>query len=230
MQAARFYGVLEAQRSDCNPGVQNVTTDAPVNGAQVQAPLWRNGWQVGGKMSNMASQEITQTQAPPDMLWIPGGTFLMGSEDFYPEEGPVHEVTVDGFWMDRHIVTNEQFARFVDATGYITVAERPLNPADYPGAPPENLVPGALVFQKTAGPRGFDRLHQLVGLDTRNELAPSAWTAELDRWYCAAPCRPRRLRGRRSLRALGGERTAHGSRVGASRPWRTGGQEIHLGR
>src|ERR1039458_9364665 len=47
-----------------------------------------------------------------DMLWIPGGTFLMGSEDFYPEEGPVHEVTVDGFWMDRHIVTNEQFAHF----------------------------------------------------------------------------------------------------------------------
>jgi sulfatase modifying factor 1 len=102
--------------------------------------------------NNAASQEITQTQAPPDMLWVPGGTFLMGSEDFYPEEGPVHEVTVDGFWMDRHIVTNERFARFVEATGYVTVAERELNPADYPGAPPENLVPGALVFQKSRGP------------------------------------------------------------------------------
>jgi sulfatase modifying factor 1 len=103
-------------------------------------------------MSSMASQEITQTQAPPDMLWIPGGTFLMGSEDFYPEEGPVHEVSVDGFWMDRHTVTNEEFARFVDATGYVTIAERELNPADYPGAPPENLVPGALVFQESRGP------------------------------------------------------------------------------
>jgi formylglycine-generating enzyme len=102
-------------------------------------------------MSNMTSQG-TQTHAPLDMLWIPGGTFLMGSEDFYPEEGPVHEVSVDGFWMDRHIVTNEQFARFVEATGYITIAERELNPADYPGAPPENLVPGALIFQRTRGP------------------------------------------------------------------------------
>jgi formylglycine-generating enzyme required for sulfatase activity/uncharacterized membrane protein YkvA (DUF1232 family) len=103
-------------------------------------------------MSNQVSQEVTQTQAPADMLWIPGGTFRMGSEDFYPEEGPVHEVSVDGFWMDRHIVTNEQFARFVKATGYVTVAERELNPADYPGAPAENLVPGALVFQKSKGP------------------------------------------------------------------------------
>ena len=103
-------------------------------------------------MSSQVSPEIAHTQAPPDMLWVPGGTFLMGSEDFYPEEAPVHEVSVDGFWMDRHIVTNEQFARFVDATGYITVAERPLNPADFPGAPPQNLVPGALVFQKSRGP------------------------------------------------------------------------------
>jgi formylglycine-generating enzyme len=103
-------------------------------------------------MSTQVSQEITQTQAPQDMLWIPGGTFRMGSEDFYPDEGPVHEVSVDGFWMDRHIVTNEQFARFVEATGYVTVAERALTPADFPGAPPENLVPGALVFQKTRGP------------------------------------------------------------------------------
>ena len=99
-------------------------------------------------MTNQMFQEISQTQAPPDMLWIPGGTFLMGSEDFYPEEGPVHEVAVDGFWMDRHIVINQQFARFVEANGYVTIAERELNPADYPGAPPENLVPGALVFQK----------------------------------------------------------------------------------
>jgi formylglycine-generating enzyme len=86
------------------------------------------------------------------MAWIRGGTFRMGSEDFYPEEKPVHQVSVDGFWIDCHEVTNQQFARFVEATGYKTLAERPLNPADYPGAPVENLVPGSLVFHKARGP------------------------------------------------------------------------------
>jgi sulfatase modifying factor 1 len=88
----------------------------------------------------------------PDMLWIPGGTFRMGSEDFYPEEHPIHDVTVDGFWMDSFTVTNTQFMQFAEATNYLTLAERPLNPADFPGAPPENLVPGALVFRKSQGP------------------------------------------------------------------------------
>jgi formylglycine-generating enzyme required for sulfatase activity len=82
------------------------------------------------------------------MVWIPGGTFRMGSEDFYPEEAPVHPVTVSGFWMDRFTVTNMQFQRFVEATGYVTVAERALDPKDYPGATPETLVPGSLVFHK----------------------------------------------------------------------------------
>jgi sulfatase modifying factor 1 len=103
-------------------------------------------------MSNEMPPGIKQAQAPPDMQWIPGGTFHMGSEDFYPEEAPVHEVRVDGFWMDRHLVTNVQFVRFVEATAYVTVAERALNPADFPGAPAENLVPGALVFQRSRGP------------------------------------------------------------------------------
>ena len=83
-----------------------------------------------------------------NMAWIPGGTFLMGSNDHYPEEAPVHHVTVEGFWMDKYTVTNEQFSRFVEATRYLTVAERPLNPADYPGAKPEMLVPGSIVFKK----------------------------------------------------------------------------------
>jgi formylglycine-generating enzyme required for sulfatase activity len=86
------------------------------------------------------------------MTWIPGGTFLMGSEDFYPEERPVHHVTVDGFWMDQYAVTNIEFRRFVKETGYVTVAERPLNPADYPDADPNLLVPGSLVFRRTRGP------------------------------------------------------------------------------
>ena len=76
----------------------------------------------------------------------------MGSDKFYPEEKPVHEVKVDGFYIDQYEVTNEDYQRFVNETGYITVAERPLDPKDYPGADPALLVPGALVFQKSKGP------------------------------------------------------------------------------
>jgi formylglycine-generating enzyme len=87
-----------------------------------------------------------------DMVQIPGGTFRMGSERFYPEERPVRQVAVDDFWMDSGPVTTSEFRRFVDATGYVTVAERPLDPADFPGADPALLVPGSLVFRKTKGP------------------------------------------------------------------------------
>jgi formylglycine-generating enzyme required for sulfatase activity len=80
----------------------------------------------------------------------------MGSNDFYPEERPVHRVTVDGFWIDEHPVTNAEFRRFVTATGYLTVAERPLNPADYPEAEPSLLVPGSAVFQQPSVPVGLD--------------------------------------------------------------------------
>jgi formylglycine-generating enzyme required for sulfatase activity len=82
------------------------------------------------------------------MEWIPGGTFLMGSNDHYPEEAPAHRVTVDGFWMDRHAVSNREFRRFVDATGYVTLAERPADAADYPGAIPDMLVPSSVMFKK----------------------------------------------------------------------------------
>jgi formylglycine-generating enzyme len=90
--------------------------------------------------------------APKDMVWVPGGSFRMGSDDWYPEERPVHTVSVDGFWMDEHLVTVAEFRRFVKATGYITRAERELDPALYPGAEPSLLVPGALVFRRTQGP------------------------------------------------------------------------------
>ncbi|HUK95884.1 MAG TPA: formylglycine-generating enzyme family protein [Gaiellaceae bacterium] len=92
--------------------------------------------------------------APPakDMRWIPNGTFQMGSADFYPEERPVREVEVEGFWMDEHLVTAGEFRRFVRETGYVTFCERPLAAEDYPDADPELLVPGSLVFRQTAGP------------------------------------------------------------------------------
>ncbi len=82
------------------------------------------------------------------MVWIPGGTFLMGSDHHYPEERPSHQVKIDGFWIDHSPVTNRQFQRFIKETGYITMAERSPKPEDYPGALPELLVPGSLVFQQ----------------------------------------------------------------------------------
>jgi len=86
------------------------------------------------------------------MVLIEGGTFRMGSEDFYPDERPVHERTVEPFRIDRYEVTNEMFSVFVDATGYVTVAERELDAAGFPGADPADLVPGSMVFTPTAGP------------------------------------------------------------------------------
>ncbi|HEY6274953.1 MAG TPA: formylglycine-generating enzyme family protein [Streptosporangiaceae bacterium] len=86
------------------------------------------------------------------MTWIPGGTFAMGSASFYPEERPVHQVSVDGFWIDTCLVTVAEYRRFVAATGYLTIAQRPLDPAGYPDADPALLVPGSLVFQRTQGP------------------------------------------------------------------------------
>jgi formylglycine-generating enzyme len=82
------------------------------------------------------------------MVWIPGGTFLMGSDEHYPEEAPTRPVTVDGFWMDRHTVTNREFDRFVRKTGYVTVAERTPDRAAYPGAKEEMLIPASTVFRK----------------------------------------------------------------------------------
>ena len=81
-----------------------------------------------------------------EMVFIPGGTFRMGSDQHYPEEAPVHRVTVDGFWMDRTPVTNRQFKEFVNATGHVTFAEIAPDPKDYPGALPHMLYAGSLVF------------------------------------------------------------------------------------
>jgi formylglycine-generating enzyme len=87
-----------------------------------------------------------------NMVELSGATFRMGSVGFYPEERPLREVSVDGFWIDRHPVTVAEFRRFVTATGYMTWAERAPQADDYPGADPAALIPGSLVFRKTAGP------------------------------------------------------------------------------
>lgn len=96
-----------------------------------------------------ADGNAASSMAPfEQMVRVSGGAFLMGSNDFYPEERPVHRVAVDPFWMDEHPVTNAEFLRFVEETNYITVAERAPDPADYPGIDPNVLVPGSLVFRR----------------------------------------------------------------------------------
>ena len=111
-----------------------------------------------------------------DMVFIPGGEFTMGSDRHYPEEAPAHRVAVDGFWMDRHTVTNKEFRRFVDATGYVTFAEKPANAADYPGAQPEMLVPSSVMFRKAAGPvdlrNHYNWWTYVAGADWRHPRGP----------------------------------------------------------
>jgi sulfatase modifying factor 1 len=96
--------------------------------------------------NNIAAKFDQCTKNIGTQVWVEGGMFSMGSEEFYREEGPIHEVTVDGFWIDSHEVTNSQFAKFVDETGYITVAERQPNIDEIPNAPTEMLKPGSAMF------------------------------------------------------------------------------------
>ena len=87
-----------------------------------------------------------RTVAGAEIVWLPGGVFHMGSDDHYPEEAPVHRAAVEGFWIDRTPVTATDFARFVAATGYVTLAERVPAAEDYPGTDPAALHPASLVF------------------------------------------------------------------------------------
>jgi len=123
------------------------------------------------------SPEMPGAAPGTDMLWVSGGTFRMGSDQHYPEEAPQHKVRVDGFWMDRYPVTNAQFKGFVDETGYVTFAEIAPDPADYPGALPEMLHPGSVVFNK---PRQKTNLGEctwwnfVLGADWRHPLGPES--------------------------------------------------------
>ncbi|MGZ3428341.1 MAG: SUMF1/EgtB/PvdO family nonheme iron enzyme, partial [Polyangia bacterium] len=130
----------------------------------------------------------SSSSAPEGMVWIPGGEFSMGAEDprHDPNGGPdpmadarpIHRVRVDGFWMDRTEVTNAQFARFVAATGYVTVAERTPRAEDFPGAPPQNLVAGSIVFAAPSRPVPLDSHYRwwsyLRGASWRHPLGPGS--------------------------------------------------------
>lgn len=119
----------------------------------------------------------------PGMTWIPGGAFRMGSDHHYAEEAPARDAHVDGFWIDTAPVTNRQFARFVRETGWTTFAENAPEPADYPGAPPEALVAGSLVFTPPTGPVPLDNpggwWRYVAGADWRHPLGPESGLAGL---------------------------------------------------
>jgi formylglycine-generating enzyme len=103
---------------------------------------------------------VTKVHLGKELVHIPAQTAVVGSDQHYPEEGPARAVSVDEFWIHAHQVTNAEFTEFVNATGYVTVAERPLDPADYPDAPAENLQPGSMVFHRTQGPVDLRHMNQ----------------------------------------------------------------------
>lgn len=117
------------------------------------------------------------------MRHVPGGTFLMGSERFYPEERPVRCVNVEAFWVDETPVTNAAFAAFVAATGYVTLAEIAPDSRDYPDLPPEYRQPASLVFERTSGPVHLDDPAQWwtlrKGADWRNPTGPNSGIDDL---------------------------------------------------
>lgn len=129
-------------------------------------------------MTSKAGAGASDHARHANMEWIPGGTFRMGSDRHYPEEAPAHAVTVDGFWMDRHAVTNREYRRFVEATGHVTVAERPVSAAEYPGAPPELLVPSSVMFRKPPGPVDLSNHYNwwtyVAGADWRHPRGPGS--------------------------------------------------------
>ncbi len=132
-----------------------------------------------------ADQVAAQRDAPPGMVWVPGGEFTMGSDHHYAEEAPAHRVAVDGFWIDRSPVTNEQWSSFVEATGHLTFAETTPAADDYPGARPDLLVPASMVFTPPSRPVSLDDHYQwwsyVPGADWRHPQGPQSSLDELDR-------------------------------------------------
>ena len=124
---------------------QSATADEPAH-ATALAPASSGAAQ--GKGSH---DKAPPSEAPPGMVWVPGGKFWMGSQEF-PDALPEHLVSVAGYWLDEHEVTNRQFSEFVEATGYKTVAEQPLDPAEFPTVPAEDLKSGSIVFSPPPGP------------------------------------------------------------------------------
>ena len=154
----------------------------------------------------------------------------MGSAAFYPEEGPVREVEVGDFAIDRGPVTVAEFARFVEETGYVTLAERAPDPADYPDADPSLLVAGSARVPPDPPSRAARRSRPLVGVRPRRELAPSLGSGQRQHPAPGPPRHARRLRGRRGVRAMGGQGPADRGRMGVRGARRPRRRDVRLGR
>ena len=135
-------------------------------------------------MTVLPSAVIDRPESLDGMLRITGGTFRMGSDRHYPEEAPVHRVTVDGFWMDRTPVTNRQFKEFVRATGHVTFAEIKPDPKNYPGMLPHMLFAGSLTFtppNRAVDLRNWNQWWSLLeGADWRHPYGPKSNINGLD--------------------------------------------------
>ena len=164
-----------------------------------------------------------------DMVQIPGGVFAMGSDDFYPEEAPVHEVEVDGFWIDEHPVTVAEFRRFVKETGYVTVAERTPMPPTSPEPIRTCSFPGSLVFHPPDHPVDL-RDRRTGGRTSRSRVAPSGGTGEHPARARASPGHPCRIGGRRGVRHMDRQGVADRSRVGVRGARRADESEVRMGR
>ena len=181
-------------------------------------------------MDDIATAQRPEQSAHANMVFIPGGTFRMGSDKHYPEEAPAHRVTVDGFWIDRTPVTNRQFKEFVKATGHVTFAEIPPDPKDYPGALPHMLYAGSLVFTPPGHPVDLKNWGEwwtfLKGANWRHPYGPKSNINALDNH----PVVHVAYRRRAGLRHMGRQGIADRSRMGIRRARRARRRRVRLGR
>jgi formylglycine-generating enzyme required for sulfatase activity len=150
--------------------------------AAAAGAVWLRGGETAARVADAAPRvcldpATDRTGPHPGMVWVPGGAYEMG-DTVYPEEKPLRKESVAGFWMDRHEVTNAEFAAFVAATGYVTVAERPVDPAKHPGLPPDMQKPGSVVFVMPNDISGTGDISQwwryIPGADWRHPSGPQS--------------------------------------------------------
>ena len=231
--------IADDQFDECDLTLRDIEMirEAFVGAAAGDVPPARRLPAEQGRRSSRASRRritayrvhVTSTDHHKNMVHVPAARSGWAPRTSIPEERPVHPSSVDGFWIDEHQVTVAEFRRFVKATGYVTLAERPLDPADYPDADPALLVPGSLVFHATPGPV------RLTTTANGGATCPGASWQHPEGPARHVRARPPpghagRLRGRRGVRGMGGQGAADRGRVGvrgARRPRRRG---VRLGR